>query len=260
MTKKELQEIITNIFPVYQGIVDFKESNINENKYKIVKYEALIRSKLNSKILYPNELFDFKIDKKDFTKQMFKKVIEDIKKYKIDVSFNINLSDIENEELRIYILQEINKNIQISPSQNKKIAEYFTFEFVEEEEIMKNIKLVNDFIDKVHELGGKIALDDFGKGYATFGPLIKFNFDIIKFDEILVKDFLQHPIKYYLLNTLIEMFNKLGKKVVVEYIETTEEFNTAKFIGCHYGQGFCIAKPQKIDNYLNNQNKIERNC
>ncbi len=259
MISLEKKEIIANVFPEYQAIIDISKSNINNFDYEIVKYEALLRSKYNNKILYPNELLNNKkIDNNEFTKQMFIKVLKDIKNYKINVSFNINVSDIQNKELRHFIFSKINN--KINKNSNKKIAEYLTFEFVEEEEISKseNKDIVKIFIDKIHELGGQIALDDFGKGYATIGPLIEFDFDIIKFDEILVKDFIKSPIKYYLLNTLIDMFNKLGKKMVAEYIEEIKEFNAAKFIGCDYGQGYCIAKPQKIENYLNN--KINREC
>jgi len=255
MSKHE--NIIENIFPEYQAIVDVFNSDIENNRIKIEKYEALLRSKdNNNQILYPNQILNNPdLNKTNITKQMFKKVIQDIKQYEIHVSFNINASDINNLQLKEYILKEINK---LTNRSKKKIAEYITFEFVEEEEILNHKKVVMEFIKEIHNLKGKIALDDFGKGYSTIGPLIEFNFDIIKFDKILVENFLQNPIKYYLLDTLINMFNKLNKKIVVEYIENKKEFNAIKFIRCHYAQGFYIAKPQKIENYL--KNKIYNQC
>ncbi|QCT94513.1 EAL domain-containing protein [Caminibacter mediatlanticus TB-2] len=250
----EENQIIENIFPVYQAIIDINKSSLHNNKYEIIKYEALLRSKLNNKTIYPNEILNnSNINKRDITKNMFLKILDDIKKYKINISFNISISDLLNKKLIELIYSSIDDTIE-----NNKIAKFLTFEFIEEEEIMANKIVVKEFIKNIHMIGSKVALDDFGKGYATFGPLIEFEFDIIKLDEILVKNFLQDPKKYYLLDTLINMFNKLGIKVVAEYIERVSEFNSAQYIGCHYGQGYCIAKPQTIINYFNNN--IEREC
>jgi len=244
MNNERYNFIINNIYPEYQPIVDL----MSNKKYPIVKFEALVRSKdVNGKILYPDFLFNH-IDNRIITKIMFEKVIRDIKRYGISVSFNISLSDIENKEI-------INKIFNIL-EKHQGIGKKLTFEFVEEEEIVKNKFLVQSFIKEIHSYNAEVALDDFGKGYATFEPILEFDFDIIKFDKVLVNDFLNNPVNYYLINNLIEMFNALDKKVVAEYVEKKEELDALKYISCMYAQGYYISPPKKIESFVSNIYKI----
>jgi len=242
MINNRKEFIINNIYPVYQPIIDIY-SYKPDGTYIIKKFEALVRSKdINGKTLFPNFLLQY-LDKQIITEKMFNKVIKDINKYKIDVSFNISLSDISNEKIVNLFFETLEKETNIG---NK-----LTFEFIEEEEIIKNKFLVKSFIKEVHNnFKSKVALDDFGKGYATFEPILEFEFDIIKLDKVIIQNFLSNPTNYYLLDNLIKIFNRLEKEVIAEYIEKKEELAALKYLSCRYAQGYYISPPKALKEFF----------
>ena len=99
----------------------------------------------------------------------------------------------------------------------------------------------------------KIALDDFGKGYSSLSTLLEFPIDVIKLD----KDFLHNERYESLLNPLVQMSRNLGLKVLCEGIETREQFDRLRNLGCSYGQGFFMARPMPLSDY---EEMLEKDC
>lgn len=91
----------------------------------------------------------------------------------------------------------------------------------------------------------RIALDDFGKGYSSLSTLLDFPIDVIKLD----KDFLNNERYESLLTPLLLMSRNLGLKVLCEGIETREQYERLRNMGCGYGQGFFMARPMPLREY-----------
>ena len=161
-----------------------------------------------------------------------------------NLSVSINLSEIQIQEDDF--IADFDSIVSGTSVELKNIV----LEITEERKI-HNIERV---IDVLTELKGKnigiLALDDFGSGYSSFTNLLRLPIDIVKIDKFII-DNLRYD-KYS--NATLEMISltkNLNLKVVAEGVETKEQFELLKSIGCDYFQGFYFAKPQKnIVKYL----------
>lgn len=101
----------------------------------------------------------------------------------------------------------------------------------------------------LRQKGFKLALDDFGTGYANLQRVISSDFDIIKFD----KDMTQLSCNDIRLRVPFEkmhsMFHFMNAKVVAEGVETEEQYEYLKSIGCDYIQGYYFSKPLEQNDF-----------
>lgn len=103
---------------------------------------------------------------------------------------------------------------------------------------------------RLRALGMQIALDDFGTGYSSFTHLLELPLDYLKLDRVLVKDIDSNTRNQALTAGIVEMAHRLGMKVVAEGIESKEEFDIACELGCDYLQGYYIARPMPITEFV----------
>ncbi len=103
-------------------------------------------------------------------------------------------------------------------------------------------KVINRLIE-YREKGIQIAIDDFGTGYSALSYLNKFNLDYLKIDRSFTKNVFTDPSALALTEAITVMAHKLGLHVIVEGIETEEQYQLLKAMGCEYGQGYLFDKP-----------------
>ena len=219
-----------NIIPYYQCIVD--------KDRKIVKYEALMRLKnekgeILSPFLFMKEIKKLKLYEQ-FSLIMIKKVIEDVKKFKFNVSINLSFEDIENDLIKEYVL-----------NLDRNILKFVTFEILESESI-KSYEIINEFLNVLKQKGSKIAIDDFGSGYSNFVHILNLKTDYIKIDGSLIKN-----INYEKYRKIIEFIVSFSKdfniKIVAEFVENEIIFKTLKKMNIDYFQGYYFCKPKPIE-------------
>ena len=99
------------------------------------------------------------------------------------------------------------------------------------------------FFTKLKELGCKIAIDDFGSGYANFEHIAKLNVDYIKIDGSLILGIENE----FLSLTIVEMLStfalKMGIKTIAEYVSSDLISNIVNSIGVNESQGFLFGEP-----------------
>jgi EAL domain-containing protein (putative c-di-GMP-specific phosphodiesterase class I) len=88
-----------------------------------------------------------------------------------------------------------------------------------------------------------VALDDFGAGYSSLSYLHQFTFDHLKIDKSFVDNLNEVSDKVLILNAMVQLAKSLKIKTTAEGIETYEQYQKIKEIGCDLGQGYYIAKP-----------------
>ncbi|WP_420207637.1 EAL domain-containing protein [Alteromonas gracilis] len=93
------------------------------------------------------------------------------------------------------------------------------------------------------QAGVDIALDDFGTGFSSISYLKKFPTDYIKIDKSFVKSMTDVSNDKVLCEAIIVLAKKLGISVVAEGVETQEQYDILKRMGCDYAQGYLIARP-----------------
>jgi EAL domain-containing protein (putative c-di-GMP-specific phosphodiesterase class I) len=98
-------------------------------------------------------------------------------------------------------------------------------------------------------LGVKIAMDDFGKGYASLSSLQSFPFDKIKIDRAFVSGVDTNESSAAIVRAVIGLGNALRVPVIAEGVETELERVFLMLEGCREIQGYLVGKPEPIDVY-----------
>jgi len=116
------------------------------------------------------------------------------------------------------------------------------FEVTETEEIVDQNHLLAIF-NSYKKQGFYTAIDDFGAGYSGLNLLSKFQPDFLKIDMELIRDIDSISAKKIIVESIIQISNKLNIKVIAEGIETDSEFQVLKELGVRFYQGFLFYKP-----------------
>lgn len=131
----------------------------------------------------------------------------------------------------------------------KKIMDEYgvSSEFIQleitESYMIDNEESLNLAVTKMHEYGFKVLLDDFGVGYSSLMSIHSLDFDILKIDKSFV-DAIGTTSGNAIIQYTIQLGKKLDMKIVVEGVETKEQYEFLKICGCDEIQGYYFAKPQ----------------
>jgi PAS domain S-box-containing protein len=98
--------------------------------------------------------------------------------------------------------------------------------------------------------GGRVAIDDFGAGYASLRHIIKVRPEWIKLDISLTERIDENDVVHALARSLVSFADEVGVRVIAEGIETEEELETLIDAGFRYGQGFYFGVPAPLDEAL----------
>lgn len=108
----------------------------------------------------------------------------------------------------------------------------------------RGVELVN--LDALRALGLRVAIDDFGAGYASLQYLRGFAFDIIKIDRTYVANLGTSRIDGMIVAAICDIARSLPVEVVAEGIETQEQLDLLLEAGCTGFQGFLLGRPQPL--------------
>lgn len=100
------------------------------------------------------------------------------------------------------------------------------------------------FVDAVHELGGKVALDDFGSGFTSIRYLRTLAVDTLKIDRELLSNITQDADQQVMARTLIALANGLKLQTVAEGVETEAAASWLRGAGIDEMQGYYFGKPE----------------
>ena len=222
----------------------------NIEKRKFVSAEALIRLKDEELGFISPGIFIPAAEKTGTIHQIGNFVLEDVVKFISESSIEyygleyieINLSVAQCMELHLTDrIQGLLEKYKVSPEKiNLEITE--TSQQMNYEIIEKNIKTLSDS-------GITFSLDDYGTGYSNILRITKLPLNIIKLDKCFVDD-LEKPGMKIIIKETINMLKKLNKKILIEGIETYDEFDYFRNAGCDYIQGFYFSKPLNRDDFF----------
>jgi diguanylate cyclase (GGDEF)-like protein/PAS domain S-box-containing protein len=109
---------------------------------------------------------------------------------------------------------------------------------------------VQAVLAQLRALGVGISLDDFGTGYSSLSYLTQFQLNTLKIDRAFVMDIEHSERSNNLVHAIIAMGHSLGLQLVAEGVETAGQAAILEKMGCHYLQGYHIARPIAPDELL----------
>src|SRR5580658_5727232 len=112
-----------------------------------------------------------------------------------------------------------------------------------ESSLMSDATTAFEVLGDLRRLGVSLLMDDFGTGYSSLDHLHSFPFDVLKIDRSFVSRMTESDQSLQIVKTISELARVLGMDVVAEGIETLEQHDRLRDLGCRYGQGFYFSRP-----------------
>ena len=136
-------------------------------------------------------------------------------------------------------------------------SEFVEFELTESI-YLDNTEKALELVDGLHKLGTMVSMDDFGSGYSSLNLLSRLPIDIIKLDRVFLKDDTLQESDKIVISCMVDMAKKLRIISLCEGVETPEQSDYLKEVGCQIQQGYYFSRPipenefeEFIDNYSN---------
>ena len=99
-------------------------------------------------------------------------------------------------------------------------------------------------LEQLHRQGVRIAIDDFGTGYSSMGYLSHYQVNLIKIDQSFVRRILDSAPDRKIVRAIVSMAGDLELGVVVEGVETAEQIELLRGLGCELLQGYAFSRPR----------------
>ena len=100
-----------------------------------------------------------------------------------------------------------------------------------------------EVLDRMRDLGVRLAVDDFGTGYSSLASLDRLPVDVLKVDRAFVARMKDTGKPSPLVATIVGLGEALGLETIAEGIEDVSQLDALRRLGCHLGQGFLFASP-----------------
>jgi diguanylate cyclase (GGDEF)-like protein len=250
--KEELKSAILGeeLFLMYQPVMDLKNN-------KLISLESLIRWKKDGEIIYPNKFIPFSEESDLILKidqMVLNLVCRQIRMWLnegydvMPISVNISAKTFSEETL----IKDVLKNLEMYAINPKYIALEIT-----ESAFLKNKIGAIEQMKKLKEIGLKIYLDDFGKGYSQITSLKNYPVDVLKIDRDFVKNIGENHIDEVVINYTIQLGKTLNKIIIAEGVETIEQLNYLIENNCDRVQGYYYSKPLTIEDFEKKYYKIQ---
>ena len=232
-----------SIYAVYQP-------KINHATGRMIGAEALMRwNDPENGMQYPNDFIPV-FEENGLISRADLHIFEDVCRFQrrcidsgihpVPISCNMSRYDVYKENY-------IDKIEKIREKYNVPVK-YIHIEITESSAI-GGMELVSNVLDRLHKCGYIVEMDDFGSGYSSLNVLKDLEVDMIKLDM----RFLSGKIGGRggtIISSIVRMTKWLNTPVIAEGVETLEQADYMKSIGCSYVQGYLYSKPVNEDEFI----------
>jgi EAL domain-containing protein (putative c-di-GMP-specific phosphodiesterase class I)/GGDEF domain-containing protein len=229
------------LVPFFQPIYDMQAK-------RVCKFEALVRMLEEDEVISPHLFLGVakKMGKMtDITLLMLRSVFDVACKYP-EVEFSINTSFEDFEEANLM------HDIQNMLTEKKVNTQKIIIEILETGKYKDEAHVIVT-IEKLKDLGFKIAIDDFGAGNSNFAHLMLMQADYIKIDGQFVKNIASDEQSHNITKTINEFSHMTGAQTVAEFVSDAGAFEKVSELGIDFVQGYYICEPRpasQIDEML----------
>lgn len=121
---------------------------------------------------------------------------------------------------------------------------------ITEGDIVRNIESTSMTLNLLSRMGVQIAIDDFGKGYSSLSYLRYFPINKLKIDKIFVDDIATDHNNAAISTAIITLAHSLNLGVIAEGVETVDQFECLRKLGCDAVQGYLFSRPVTAEESL----------
>jgi EAL domain-containing protein (putative c-di-GMP-specific phosphodiesterase class I) len=151
------------------------------------------------------------------------------------LSLSVNLS--ARQVAQPHLLDRIKEALD-----NSKLNPHCLKLEITESVVMENAEAAALMFKQLRSLGVQLSIDDFGTGYSSLSYLHRFPLNYLKIDRSFVMR-LTTDNDNAIVRTISTLARNLGMEVIAEGIETEEQHQQLKMLGCEYGQGYLFSRP-----------------
>lgn len=159
-------------------------------------------------------------------------------KHFVPISVNVSITDMKAMDVPAHFREMVRRYDLKSELIRVEITETAFAE---------NSNLVREAIDRLHQYGFTVLMDDFGSGYSSLNMLKDTNVDVLKLDMKFIEMNVENRQKgIQIVDSVVNMAHKLNMTIIAEGVETKEQVDMLKTMNCIYGQGYYFYRPLPV--------------
>ena len=162
----------------------------------------------------------------------------------ITYALNLSAQALRDEKFLDFLVDQIQVT-EVDPSR-------ICFE-ITENAVLADLRRVLRFMSTLKEFGCRFSLDDFGSGLSSFGHLKDLPLDYLKIDGRLVKAMVTDSVDRATVEAIHRIGQVMGLKTIAEWVENAETLTLLEQLGVDYVQGYWLAEPRLIGEFVNGQ-------
>jgi diguanylate cyclase (GGDEF)-like protein/PAS domain S-box-containing protein len=227
----------------YQSIVSLKTQ-------QVVGVEALVRWEHPRRGLVPPGDFIPLAEETDLIvsidRWVMRKACRQLSRWKetiplakdLTVSVNLSTKHVSKQDL-VEFVESVLEETGLHPSDLKLE--------ITERAILEKSELTDGVFDRLRENGIQLQIDDFGTGYSALSYLSNFPINALKIDRSFIRTMVEDDNNSKIVQAILMLSQRLNVGVIAEGVETQTLYDHLNELGCEYGQGYFISKPQDPD-------------
>lgn len=222
----------------------YYQPKIETETLRLIGAEALVRwQKPDGTFVYPDQFIPLiersgQVVDVDYYvyREAFKFVADRMAAGKNVVPISLNVSRVHLNKM--HILEYIRELFE----EYKIPSGMIEFELTESI-YLDNTERALELVKGLHKLGTKVSMDDFGSGYSSLNLLSRLPIDIIKLDKVFLRENTLQESDKIIISCVVDMAKRLQITSLCEGVETSEQSNYLKEVGCQMQQGFYFSRP-----------------
>lgn len=165
--------------------------------------------------------------------------VADNKEIPVPVSFNLSRIDFEKTDIFSEIEEDVKRYDVPRDMINIEITESM---------VIKDSERIYEVIKKFREAGYLVWMDDFGSGYSSLNVLKDYEFDELKIDMEFLRTFTERSRE--IIRSIVYMAKLIGIQTLAEGVETEEQYEFLRKVGCEKIQGYYFGKPMPYEDSI----------
>jgi len=220
------------VVPWFQPILDVADR-------RIVAYEVLSRIDLKGEMIRADEFVEIAekigvIHRLDML--VLERALLSLAQQGHDGEIFVNLSP------RALVFSEFARDLRRIIAASSISPDRIVFEITERDTV-KNLALLERFLNDLKADGFKLAIDDFGSGFSSFHYLRRFPIDYLKIEGDFIANMLNSDKDRTFVTSIRSLAREMGIAVVAEYVESAEVLRELERMEIHRAQGYYIGRP-----------------